>query len=324
MRISPPISGYANNASGLPFGNQTASRSLLVQSAPSVATPEASPQSVPPGLPPAAPLALSPQNVSSVAATQQDIPIGPAYILDLSMPQSDTPIVVFWRDLAFDGGVLGPAYVLDISPEAYAYYENGGPITTSGTPAPDASGRPLDPITYANTGPGAPDTPEAPAAPVATFDPGTYGTPGAAFFAPANGSNAPADNEDPAIGIKTGSSSEIKKPEQCKTCASRKYMDRSNDGSVSFQTPTHISPNAAASAVSAHEGEHVSHENAKAARSGGKVVSQTVMLHSSICPECGRMYISGGETKTVTKLDDSEETGKPGKGENSAKKPNRQ
>ena len=31
-------------------------------------------------------------------------------------------------------------------------------------------------------------------------------------------------------------------PSECQTCKSRKYMDRSNEGNVSFQTPAHISP----------------------------------------------------------------------------------
>ena len=31
------------------------------------------------------------------------------------------------------------------------------------------------------------------------------------------------------------------------------------------------------------------------------MVSQSVTLHTDICPECGKVYISGGETRTVTK-----------------------
>jgi len=87
---------------------------------------------------------------------------------------------------------------------------------------------------------------------------------------------------------------------ECKTCKNRKYQDASNDPSVSFQTPTNISPGQSAALVLAHEYEHVSNEQAKAEEEGRRVISQTVRLESSICPECGRSYISGGVTQTVT------------------------
>jgi ribosomal protein L32 len=88
---------------------------------------------------------------------------------------------------------------------------------------------------------------------------------------------------------------------ECQTCKSRKYQDRSNDPSVSFQSPTHISPGQSGLAVASHEGEHVAHEQANAKREGRKVVSQTVTLSTSICPECGCTYISGGVTRSITK-----------------------
>lgn len=69
---------------------------------------------------------------------------------------------------------------------------------------------------------------------------------------------------------------------------------------VSFQTPTRIAPEQAASAVRGHEQEHVVREQAKAQREDRKVVSQSVTLHTDICPECGKVYISGGTTRTVT------------------------
>ena len=89
----------------------------------------------------------------------------------------------------------------------------------------------------------------------------------------------------------------------CETCKNRTYKDVSDDPSVSFQTPTHISPGQAASMVMAHESEHVSHEQAKADREGREVISQSVTLETSICPECGRVYVSGGVTRTVTAED---------------------
>ena len=88
---------------------------------------------------------------------------------------------------------------------------------------------------------------------------------------------------------------------KCETCEKRKYQDGSDDMSVSFQTPTNIKPEQVASAVRGHEMEHVVHEQAKAQREDRKVVSQSVTLHTDICPERGKVYISGGETRTVTK-----------------------
>ena len=90
---------------------------------------------------------------------------------------------------------------------------------------------------------------------------------------------------------------------KCETCEKRKYQDGSDDMGVSFQTPTNIKPEQAASAVRGHEMEHVYREQAKADREGRKVVSQNVTMHTEICPECGKSYVSGGTTRTVTKAD---------------------
>ena len=86
----------------------------------------------------------------------------------------------------------------------------------------------------------------------------------------------------------------------CQTCSNRTYVDGSNDGGVSFQTPTHIPPSAAAAAVAAHEAEHVSREQDKAHQDGREVINQNVRLHTSVCPECGITYVSGGVTETTT------------------------
>jgi hypothetical protein len=100
--------------------------------------------------------------------------------------------------------------------------------------------------------------------------------------------------------------------EGCKTCASRTYRDGSDDPTVSYQTATHISPEAATGAVLAHENEHVRHEQAKATKEDRQVVSQTVTLQMSCCPECGRPYVSGGKTVTITApADDSAESTDP-------------
>lgn len=86
----------------------------------------------------------------------------------------------------------------------------------------------------------------------------------------------------------------------CQTCKNRKYQDGSNDPGVSFKSPAHIDPANAASVVMGHEQEHVVHEKAKAEQQGGEVISQSVVLHSAVCPECGRSYVAGGTTRTVT------------------------
>jgi len=92
---------------------------------------------------------------------------------------------------------------------------------------------------------------------------------------------------------------------ECQTCKNRKYQDGSNDPGVSFKTATKLSPEEAAVAVRSHENEHVVRNQAKAEREDRKVVSQSVVLHTAICPECGDPYISGGTTRTVTKADNS-------------------
>lgn len=88
---------------------------------------------------------------------------------------------------------------------------------------------------------------------------------------------------------------------ECQTCKNRKYQDGSDDSGVSFQTPTRVDPKAAGAAVRSHEQEHVSRNQAKADREGNKVVAQSVTIHTGICPECGKVYVSGGTTRTITK-----------------------
>ncbi|MDR1704805.1 MAG: hypothetical protein LBS19_09015 [Clostridiales bacterium] len=87
---------------------------------------------------------------------------------------------------------------------------------------------------------------------------------------------------------------------QCETCANRTYQDASGDPGVSFKSPTKLSPGMAATAVASHEREHVNRNAAKAAQED-KVAYSTVRLFSAVCPECGKSYISGGETMTMTK-----------------------
>lgn len=107
----------------------------------------------------------------------------------------------------------------------------------------------------------------------------------------------------------TADSEEAKKvgrtssPEECETCKNRKYQDGS-DENVSFKSASHVSPNAAGAAVRAHEGEHVANAYSKAAVNNGKVINASVAIHTSVCPECGRTYVSGGTTNTTIKYSD--------------------
>ncbi len=102
-------------------------------------------------------------------------------------------------------------------------------------------------------------------------------------------------------GLKAASpNSGTGRAERCETCARRKYQDKSDDPSVSFQTPTHLSPAQAEVMVRMHEQEHVRHETMKARREG-KEVETRVSIHYSVCPECGRLYVSGGTTRVVTR-----------------------
>lgn len=103
--------------------------------------------------------------------------------------------------------------------------------------------------------------------------------------------NAPQGAESAQAALEEG---------ECQTCKERKYQDGSNDPGVSFKTPTNIAPEQAASAVRGHEMEHVVREQAKAQREDREVVRQTVTLHTAICPECGKAYVSGGTTETTT------------------------
>lgn len=86
---------------------------------------------------------------------------------------------------------------------------------------------------------------------------------------------------------------------ECQTCKNRKYQDGSNDPGVSYKTPTRISPERAAFAIRSHEAEHVAHARVEALKEDKEIVSQSVSYRTGICPECGRTYMAGGNTRTV-------------------------
>ena len=126
--------------------------------------------------------------------------------------------------------------------------------------------------------------------------------------------------EKPRVIENTGEATEKKagrrsSPAECETCKHRKYQDGS-DENVSFKTASHVSPTAAASAVRGHEQEHVSNAYTKAAQNNGRVLSAVVAIHTAVCPECGRTYVSGGTT--TTKIAYSNDQSGYGKAINSA------
>ena len=98
----------------------------------------------------------------------------------------------------------------------------------------------------------------------------------------------------------------------CLTCEARRYQDVSTDSGVSFQSPTYISPEQSFAAVRGHEMEHIRRDRASAEAQGDEVVYQQVSFSVADCPECGKMYKSGGTATTVTRsasYDDSERAG---------------
>ncbi len=98
---------------------------------------------------------------------------------------------------------------------------------------------------------------------------------------------------------------EEEEDEECETCENRKYQDGS-DEMVSFKSASHIAPEAAATTVRAHEQEHVSNAYKKAETDNGEVQFASVAIHTAICPECGRVYVSGGTTTTTIKYNNDD------------------
>lgn len=102
--------------------------------------------------------------------------------------------------------------------------------------------------------------------------------------------NLPGDGK-PAEGIE--------EDHECETCENRTYVDGSNENDVSFKAPGRIAPEAAASKVMAHEYEHVRNAYQEDKEEGKELVNVSVSLKTAICPECGKTYVAGGETRTT-------------------------
>ncbi len=136
---------------------------------------------------------------------------------------------------------------------------------------------------------------------------GSYGVwgmgPGMSASSAANsGAGAAQATADSKPIVNPGESTEVQpgkrvSPAECQTCKERKYQDGS-DEMVSFKSAQHISPTEAGNRVRAHEQEHVVNAYEKAEEKGGKVLQASVSIHTAICPECGRTYVSGGVTNT--------------------------
>ena len=103
--------------------------------------------------------------------------------------------------------------------------------------------------------------------------------------------NLPGDGK-PAEGVEEDD-------HKCETCENRTYVDGSNENDVSFKSPGHIAPESAASRVMAHEYEHVRNAYQEDKEEGKELVSVSVSLKTAICPECGKTYVAGGETRTT-------------------------
>ena len=103
--------------------------------------------------------------------------------------------------------------------------------------------------------------------------------------------NLPGDDK-PAEGVEEDD-------HKCETCENRTYVDGSNENDVSFKSPGHIAPESAASRVMAHEYEHVRNAYQEDKEEGKELVNVSVSLKTAICPECGKTYVAGGETRTT-------------------------
>lgn len=65
--------------------------------------------------------------------------------------------------------------------------------------------------------------------------------------------------------------------------------------------PTAMDPVKAKIRVMSHEMEHIRSEQHKAKQENKVVVSQTVRILNDRCEECGRSYVKGGFTRTITR-----------------------
>ncbi len=247
---------------------------------------------------------------AAIPAAQPDVPVQPVSAapaadaveldrVDLMRRWENDPaaMAVRGRIRYMDGGQ--PASRTDASGAAQQVYYDAGPAQTTDVPGTLQLGR----------GAGAPGA--------VRQDPEGVRLPGYAADAEGKTVDVPiknageADKSDkPGQTDKPGeakSAQEIMEESECQTCKNRKYQDGSDDPGVSFKSPTHIDPDMAGAAVRGHEMEHVVREQASARQEDRRVLSQSVTYHTAICPECGRVYVSGGTTRTTTAAQQQEE-----------------
>jgi hypothetical protein len=109
----------------------------------------------------------------------------------------------------------------------------------------------------------------------------------------------PEKPEQPGVILELGRANRTEEPhEPCKTCQNRSYADSSSEGNVSMKGGANIHPGAAASAVFSHEREHVANAMEKARQIDGNAQA-TVRIHTDVCPECKKVYVSGGTTEVT-------------------------
>ena len=77
-------------------------------------------------------------------------------------------------------------------------------------------------------------------------------------------------------------------PAECQTCKERKYQDGS-DENVSFKSAQRSRAGACYKCI---------FQSCPGRR---QVINASVAIHTAICPECGRTYVSGGTTTTMIK-----------------------
>lgn len=99
----------------------------------------------------------------------------------------------------------------------------------------------------------------------------------------------------------TGGLTGVEKSGECQTCKNRKYVDGSDEGNVSFKAPGHIAPENSAAVVSSHENMHVANARREGSKENAELISASVRLKTSTCPECGKAYVAGGLTSTTIK-----------------------
>ena len=127
------------------------------------------------------------------------------------------------------------------------------------------------------------------------------------YITPYSNTSAPVQESEKAAEAQTALAIKNDPSFECQTCENRKYQDGSNEQDVSFKSATKVAPEAAASAVRSHEQMHVNNAFQKAEKAdNAKVISASVTIHTSICPECGKTYVSGGTTKTQIKYSNEE------------------